>query len=72
MAHEWIEIVAGAVKIGRNCGEKVESLFLPIGFGQLEPGDLGEGVPLVRRLQRPGEQGPLAHRLGSIARIDAA
>ena len=37
-----------------------------IGLAQLDPGDLGDGVPLVGRLQRPGEQGVFRDRLRSM------
>ena len=43
----------------------------PIGFGQLNPGNFGDGVRFVRLFQWTGKQGVLAHRLGRVLRINA-
>jgi hypothetical protein len=38
---------------------------------QLERRDLGDGVPLVGRLERTGQQARLGDRLGRLAWVDA-
>ena len=64
-------IVVGAVEIGRHHRNKVAAVLLAVGFAELDGGDLGEGVALVGRLERPGEQRVFGYRLRRQPRIDA-
>ena len=66
-----VEIVAGAVEVGRHRADEVGAELAAIGLAQLDAGDLGQGVPLVGGLQRAGEEVFLPDRLGAIARVDA-
>lgn len=71
MALHQVEIVARAIEIGRHDGDEVAAVLPAVGLAQLDAGDLGDGVPLVGRLQRAGEQRRLGNRLRRQARIDA-
>ena len=66
-----VEIVARPVEIGRHGRDEVAAVLAAIGLRQLDAGDLGDGVPLVGRLQRAGEQRVLGDRLRRELRIDA-
>ena len=46
-------------------------MLAAIGLAQLDAGDLGDGIPLVGRLQRPGQQRVFVHRLRRKFGIDA-
>jgi len=46
-------------------------MLAPVGLAQLDAGDLGDRIGFVGPLQRPGQQGFLGNRLGSLARINA-
>ena len=72
MAGHQVEIVAGTVQIGRHGGNEITAVLFPVGLTQLDPRDLGHRVPLVGRLQRPGQKRVLAHRLIGQLGIDAA
>jgi hypothetical protein len=67
-----VEIVLRPVEVGRHGRDEVAAVLAAVGLGELDAGDLGDGVPLIGRLQRAGEQGFLADRLGGEPRIDAA
>ena len=71
VARLQIEIVAGAVEIGRHRRDEVAAILPAIGLAQLDAGDLGDRVPLVGGLERAGEQRVLADRLRRKLRIDA-
>ena len=64
-------VVAPAIEVGRHRRDAVHPVLAAIGLAQLDPGDLGDRVPLVGRLQRPGEQRFLGDRLGSELGVDA-
>ena len=64
-------IVVAAVEIGRHHRDEVAAVLLAIGLAQLDGGDLGDGIPLVGRLQRAAEQRVLGHRLRRQPRINA-
>ena len=64
-------IVAGPVEIGRHHRDEIGAVLLAVGLAQLDGGDLGDGVPLVGRLERAGEQRLFAHRLRRELGIDA-
>lgn len=40
-------------------------------LAELEPGNLGDGIRLVGRLQRAGQETFLRHRLRRVLRVDA-
>ena len=64
-------VVAGAVEIRRHHRNEIGAVLTAIGLGQLHAGDLGDGVPLVGRLERAGQQRVLGHRLRRKPRIGA-
>ena len=67
-----IEVVAGAVQIGRHQRDRLESVFAPKRLTHLHTGDLGDGIPLVGELQRTGQQIVLFDGLRRQFGIDAA
>ncbi len=67
-----VEIVARPVEIGRHGGDEVGAVLRAIGGGKLDAGDLGDGIGLVGRLERPGQKSVLDDRLRRELRIDAA
>src|SRR5579875_973852 len=71
MARAQVEIVAGTVEIGRRRGDEVATMLPAVGLDQFDAGDLGDGIPLVGRLERVGEECILAHRLWREPRINA-
>jgi hypothetical protein len=58
-----VVIVAGTVKIGRHRRDEVDAVLAAIGLAELDAGDLGNGVPLVGRFERTGEERIFAYRL---------
>jgi hypothetical protein len=66
-----IEIVAGPVQVGWHRRNEIAAVLLAIGLALHQAGDLGDGVPLVGRLQWPAQQRGFADRLRRHARIDA-
>ena len=56
MAGGEIEIVAWTIEIGGHRRDEVATIFSSIGLTKLEPRDLGNGIPLIGRLKRSGEQ----------------
>jgi len=46
-------------------------MLLAIGLRELDPGDLGDGIPFIGRLKTAGEQRILVYRLGGVFRVDA-
>ena len=67
-----VVVVAWAIEIGRHHAAVVDAVLAVVALAQLDPGDLGDRVGLVGRLQRAGEQRVLGHRLRREARVDAA
>ena len=67
-----VEVVAGAIQVRRHHGDRIEAVLERIRLAHLDARDLGHGVPLVRRLERPGQQRRLRERLRREPRIDAA
>jgi hypothetical protein len=66
-----IEVVAWPVEVRRHGRDEVAAVLTPVGLAQFQAGNLGNGVPLIGRLQRAGQEGVFRHRLGRVARIDA-
>ena len=50
---------------------EIAAMLPAVGLAQFETGDLGDGIPLVGRLERAGQQRAFRHRLRCQARIDA-
>ena len=46
--------ITRAVQIGRHGADKMTAELPPTGLAQSDPGDFGNGVPLIGRLERPG------------------
>ena len=47
-----IEVVVRPVEIGRHRGNEVRAVLARVSLAELDPGDLGDGVGFVRRLER--------------------
>lgn len=71
----WLDpgskVSPGPIKVCRHDSDNVTPVLSAVGLAQLNGSDLGKGVPLVGRLQRPSQQAILGDRLWSRARIDA-
>ena len=67
-----VVVVVRAVQVGGHDAHILSPVLPVVALGQLDAGDLGDGVGLVGLLQRAGEQVVLADRLRAVARIDAA
>ena len=71
-----VVVVAGAVQVGGHHAAVVNavvgSVLAVVAFTELDAGNLGNGVWLVGRLQRAGQQGAFGHGLVSQAWVDAA
>ena len=72
MTIRGVIIVARPVKIRGHQADCVEAVLYAQRFAKLDPGDLGDSVPLIRGLKRASEQRLLFNRLLSKFRIDAA
>ncbi|MEY3838199.1 MAG: hypothetical protein RL304_1181, partial [Verrucomicrobiota bacterium] len=66
------EIVAGPVQVARHRADEVAPMLGPGVVAELDARDLGDGIGLVGRLERAGQQGVLADRLRGVLRVDAA
>src|SRR3990167_5676609 len=71
MAGVKVEIVAGSVKIGRHRRNVIGAMLLAVGFAKFQSGDFRNRVPLIRRLQRTGQQRAFRNRLRRKFRVDA-
>lgn len=67
-----VEIVSWPVEVGGLGADGVKAVLPPVGLAQLDPGDLGNGIPFVGVFQRPGQQVLLPDRLGRHPGVDAA
>ena len=67
-----VVVVARPIEIGGHQADGVESVLPAQRLAQLEAGDLGDRIPLVGGLERPGEQGFLPNRLLGEFGVDAA
>ena len=67
-----VVVVVRAVEVGGHGAHVLAAVLVVVGLGELDAGDLGDGIRLVGRLQRAGEQVVLADRLRAVARVDAA
>lgn len=66
-----VEVVARAVQVRRHRRDVRGPVLLAVRLDLDDAGDLREGVGLVGRLQRAGQQGVLADRLRGQLRVDA-
>ncbi len=66
-----IEVVARTIQVGRHGRDEVAAILTPVRLAQPDAGDLGDGVRLVRRLERTAQQILFADRLRAVARVDA-
>ena len=66
-----VEVVARAIQVGGHHAAVITPMLAVVAFTQLDAGDLGNGVGLVRGFQRAGEQRVFTHRLRRHARVDA-
>src|SRR5215471_7274070 len=66
-----MEIVAGAVKIGRHRRYEIASVLATVGLTKLDASDFGDGIGFVGPLQGSRQQRRFGDRLGSVARINA-
>ncbi len=65
------EVVARTVEVGRHRGDPRQAVLPPNGLDAEDPGDLGDRVRVVGRLEVPGQQRVLGDRLRRQARVDA-
>ena len=66
-----IKVVTGTIKVSRHDRNKVCPVLPVIRLAHLYPGDLGNGIGLVRFLQIAGQEIFFLHRLGTVAGINA-
>ena len=71
MAVLGVEVVARAVEVRRHHRAVIGAVLAVVAFAELDAGDLGHRVGLVRGLERAGQQRRLGHRLRRGAGIDA-
>ena len=71
MARGQVEIVIGTVEVGRHRRNEVAAILPPVSVAQLHARDFRHRVPLVRRLERSGQQRVLDDRLAREFRVDA-
>jgi hypothetical protein len=67
MARFEIIIVAWTIEIGWLGRDEVAAILTTIGLTQLDSGDFGNRILLVRWLQWPGEESALWDVIGSLA-----
>ena len=70
MAGAQVEIVVRPIEIGGHATYSVETVLTAIGLAHFNPGDFGNGIPLVGRLQGALQQVFFFDRLGRHFRID--
>ena len=63
MAVRGMEVVLRAVEVRGHHTAEIGAVLAVVGLAELDPGDLGHRIGFVRRLERSGEQLPLADRL---------
>ena len=66
-----IEVVSRSIEVTRHNRNVAAAILLSIGLTELDPGNFGDRVPFVRRLQRAGKQRVFPDRLRREFRIDA-
>ena len=66
-----VEIVIGAIEVGRHGGDERGAILTIVGLAHGDAGDLGDGIGAVGRLQRSGKEVLLLDRLGGKLGVDA-
>ena len=66
-----VEVVAGAIEIGGHGGNEVAAVLAAIGLAQFDACYLGDGVPLIGRLQGASEEIVFLEGLGGQFGVDA-
>jgi hypothetical protein len=66
-----VEIVTGAIKIGRHRADEVLSILPRVGLAELDARYLGQRIRLIGRLERAGQQRILRDRLRRELRVNA-
>jgi hypothetical protein len=66
-----MEVVPRPIEVGGHHAAIVGAILPVVALAQLDPGDLGDRIGLVRGFENAGQQRILAHGLGHCARIDA-
>lgn len=66
-----VVVVAGPVEVRGLAGDVARAVLPPVGLDELQPGDLGNGVPLVRLLEWTREECLLVDRLRRVLGVDA-
>jgi hypothetical protein len=66
-----VVVVVGPVEVGGHGADEVAAMLAPEGLAELDAGDLGDGVPLVGGLERPGQEVFFLEGLGGHFGIDA-
>ena len=71
MAVFWMVVVTWAIQVGRHGADEVAPVLVAVGVAHFQSRDFGDGVRLVRGLQRTSQQRVFAHGLGRVLRVDA-
>lgn len=71
MAIFRVKVVVWTVEVGWHHAAVVAAMLAVVALAQLDPGDLGDRVGLVGRLEDAGEQRLLLHRLLRMLGVDA-
>jgi len=50
-----VVVVVWPVQVRGHRADEIGPILAPIGLAELDAGDLGDGVPLIRRLEGPGQ-----------------
>src|SRR4029079_164916 len=65
-----VEVVVRAIKVGGHRGNEVRPILAIIGLAELDPGNFGDGIRLVRRLKWSAEQRAFRDWLRRMFRVD--
>ena len=71
MGREQVEIIVRPVEIRRHGRDEIRAVFARVGLAKFDSGDLGDGVGLVGRLERAGQERSFRNRLRRVLRINA-
>ena len=66
-----VKIIPRPVKIRRHDGHKLGAVLTVVRLAHLDAGDLGDGIRLIRRFQRAGQEVFLLHGLRGVLGVDA-
>ena len=65
-------VIAWPIEVGGHQADRIKAMLLAQSFAELDAGNLGDRIPLIRGLKRPSEQRLLLDRLLGELRVDAA